>query len=204
MSSTAVPLDQLIGLFYADSEPLGSFQQVWCNASQPASPGGEHSALFDIDVPDPYRQLLAHQNHMTITLESFHGSSVSVEVLETRQQRDRYCRKILLRRTSDHRVVQFGIVRLDLSRLAAQPRTEIVSQKTPLGRVLIEHNVMRSVELACVWRLTCGSELRRYFGCETGTSTYGRTALIYFEDQPALELLEIMAPAGSFEADRRS
>jgi chorismate-pyruvate lyase len=197
MSVTTIPnIDQLIALFFDDSDPLGKFDCQWRNAAPVATPADQPSRTFDVTMPKPFGLLLAHQNHMTVTLESFHASSVEVEVLQFFEDGDLYCRKILLRRTSDRQVVMFGIVRLSLEHLGLQPRQEILSQKTPLGRVLISHGIMRSVQLASVWRIECGSELAEHFSCPIGTTTYGRTALIYFDDRPALELLEIVSPLG--------
>jgi chorismate-pyruvate lyase len=109
-----------------------------------------------------------------------------------------YSRKILLKRQSDQRVVQFGIVRLALETLEKPARDEILSQRTPLGRVLIEHGVMRAVQLLGLWEVVCGRELADCFGIEPGHVTYGRTALIYCNSEPAIELLEIVAPEELF------
>jgi chorismate-pyruvate lyase len=173
----AIELDSLVRLFYREPANLGDF-----------------AACASETMPPIYRQLLAHNAHMTVTVEQRHGCSVDVEVLDSWQKQSHYCRKILLRRQSDHRVVQFGIVRLDLDLLEEQPRKEILAKKIPLGRVLIQHNVMRQVQLVAVWRVSCGNELANYFEVAPGQVTYGRTALIYCDGEPAIELLEIVAP----------
>ena len=36
------------------------------------------------DVPEPYRGLLVHEHHMTVTVEAYHGSPVNVRVLRRR------------------------------------------------------------------------------------------------------------------------
>jgi chorismate-pyruvate lyase len=146
------------------------------------------------DVPQPFRQLLAHDHHMTVTVESFHDCAVNVDVLETNRIQDHYFRKILLRRSTDNAVVQFGIVRLDLSYLSADVISEILSEKTPLGRVLIQHNVMREVQLSELWKCHCGPALQHYLGAQW-TSIYGRTAMIYCDGEPVIELFEIATPS---------
>lgn len=180
-SSPDVQLGDLIRLFYADSAELAQFKQ--CDKSS---------------VPSPYRKLLAHDAHMTVTVEERHGCTVSVEVLESHESETHYLRKILLRRTSDNRVVQFGIVRLKLDAIDAEARAEILAKQTPLGRVLIQHNVMRHVELLDVWSVCCGAALAKDFAVAGGHETFGRTALIYCNDEPAIELLEIVAPEDTF------
>src|SRR6516164_8596104 len=65
------------------------------------------------EVPPPYRDLLVHEHHMTVTVEAHHGSLVDVRVLERRHAGDQYGRKILLTLQNTGRVVQFGIMRID-------------------------------------------------------------------------------------------
>ncbi len=167
----------LVRLFYDAPENLGKFAEVRAE-----------------EMPAPFRTLLAHQGHMTETVEAFHHSPVDVRVLETEIEDSHYARKILLARQSDGKVVQFGIVRLDFAYVSAEVRREIESQKIPLGRVLIQHNVMREIQLTKLWKVTPGSDLQNYFGISATVTTFGRTALINCNGQPAVELLEIVAP----------
>ena len=130
---------------------------------------------------------------MTVTVEFHHGSPVDVKVLEYVHTEDRYSRKILLTRKSDGGVVQFGIVRLNLGVLDEQVRKEIESREIPLGRVLITHNVLRKVKLLNLYKVQSGPALAEAFGFDAETICYGRTALIYCDGSPAIELLEIVA-----------
>jgi chorismate-pyruvate lyase len=173
----AVELDELIGLFYPHPSELGQFTH--CTSQE---------------CPDPYRAMLDHEEHMTVTVEKRHASPVDVEVLDSRVTDTSYMRKIILRRQSDQRVVQYGIVRLALSALQPKVRDEIMAQKIPLGRVLILHDVLRHVQLNALWRVVCARELAELFETQPGQITYGRTALIYCDGEPAVELLEIVAP----------
>lgn len=170
-------LQTLVSLFYPAPDDLGTFEEVEAPT-----------------LPEPYRQLLAHDEHMTVTVESFHDSPVDVQVLETNVTDSHYSRKILLARKSDGQVVQFGIVRLNFDFLDDQVRREIEGQGTPLGRVLIRHNVLRQVQLSTLWKISAGEDLRKLFGLQKPTVTYGRTALIYCNGEPAVELLEVVTP----------
>lgn len=177
----AAELVELIALFYSRQEELGGFS--------PCAPA---------DCPANYRAMLDHEEHMTVTVERRHESEVDVEVLDSNLDDAHYSRKILLRRQSDGRVVQFGIVRLALSALQPEVREEIMQQRIPLGRVLIQHNVLRQVRLGALWKVRCAAELAEFFGVESNHETYGRTALIYCDGEPAVELLEIVAPEDTF------
>ena len=129
-----------------------------------------------------------------MAVELHHGSSVDLRVLDTHVTPAHYSRRILLTRQSDGRVVQFGIVRLNSTFLGEEVRQEIESEATPLGRVLIEHNVLRDVRLLSLWRIEPGSDLVKLFGLDKPDTCYGRTALIYCNELPAVELLEIVTP----------
>ncbi len=60
---------------------------------------------------------------------------------------------------------------------------------------MIKYHVMRRVELASLWHVTPGADLRQHF--TSPASTYGRTAWIHVNGQAAVELLEIVAPVVS-------
>jgi chorismate-pyruvate lyase len=145
-------------------------------------------------VPEPYHKLLVHDHHMTVTVEAHHGSLVDVKVLEKKIDGDSYARKILLAKQSDGKIVQFGLVRIWLNYCSPAVRAEIISEKTPLGRILINHNVLRRIEPTEFLRVTPGPDMMQWFGLTQPTTTYGRLALIHCDGKPAIELLEIAAP----------
>jgi hypothetical protein len=145
-------------------------------------------------TPEPYKRLLVHEHHMTVTMEEFHRTSVVVRVLERSVAGDVYSRKILLERSDDGRVVQFGIVRFDLSCVTPVVREEIIREETPLGRILINYNVLRHIDLGAILRIVPGPELQRLMGSRAGQVTYGRLATIFCNQKPAVDLLEIAAP----------
>jgi hypothetical protein len=141
--STLPNLEELIGLFYQDVLEVGSFKQI---------PAGI--------LPGYARTLLSHNEHMTVTVEEFHGCPIDVDVQQVLEQDTHYSRKIVLRRQSDQRVVLFGIVRLDFRHVDDDVRKEIVSRQIPLGKILIEHNVLRQLQLVGLWKIEPGDDLR--------------------------------------------
>ena len=169
-------LQTLLNLFYPVTGQLGQFQEV--NSSE---------------MPADYARLLDHNEHMTVTVEEFHQSLVDVHVLATQVDEAHYARKILLSRQSDDQVVQFGIVRLCFDYLDADIQVEIEAQKIPLGRILIQHNVLRQVQLANLWKIKSGEDLSKLFQLPVDSEVYGRTALIFCNGEPAVELLEIIS-----------
>lgn len=145
-------------------------------------------------VPQPYHDLLVHAHHMTVTVEQYHGDLVNVRVLEKREEKNWYARKILLALQGSGRVVQFGIVRIHLDHCSAPVRAAILAGQTPLGRILIRHKVLRRIEPTAYLRVVPSSAMMEWFGLQEPRPTYGRLAYIHCNNRPAIELLEIVAP----------
>ena len=169
----------------------------------PSAELGHFTRVEAHDMPAGYRGLLAHDGHMTVTMELCHLSKVDVEVLERNTASDgkHYSRKILLRTqptesSTKRRVVQFGIVRMNLNCFPQEVRNEVLSEETPLGRVLISHGMLMKVRLLTLWRIEPGSDLCKALEIDKPTTVYGRTAMIDIDGEPVIELLEISAPLG--------
>ena len=178
-----VEIKELIDEFYASSH----------NHSQHS-----HAQLGTLtsvkSVPDPYGRLLDHESHMTVTVEAFYHSKVDVKVHQYQMRDHWYAREITLVTQSDRRVVQYGIVRLDTTAIEEPVWRKIESRTLPLGRVLIEHNVLREVQLCGLWKVQAGPCLAEKLHRVIGETVYGRTALIHCNGEPAIELLEVVTP----------
>ncbi|MFO0897346.1 MAG: hypothetical protein U0836_07970 [Pirellulales bacterium] len=167
-------LETLIALFFPSAEPLGQFREVSAE-----------------ELPEPNGRLLAHEHHMTVTVEAFHRDLVDVKVLDRKTTPTHYAREILLVRRGDGRVVQYGIMRIRRAALAPEVWEQIAAEDTPLGHVLIRHGVLRDVHLRRLWEVRPGPRLREIFG--KSDTVYGRTAMIDLDGEPAVELLEIVS-----------
>jgi hypothetical protein len=146
------------------------------------------------EMPEPYRGLLVHEHHMTVTVEAYHGDLVDVRILARRHTGNSYARKILLALQKTGRVVQFGIVRIDLGLCSPPVREALVAGKTPVGRILIQHNVLRRIEPTAYLRIAGKEPQMHWFGLTEPQTLYGRLAIIHCDGRPAVELLEIVAP----------
>jgi chorismate-pyruvate lyase len=170
-------LETMVRLFHDSVDELGDFQEV-----------------REAEMPDVYRRLLAHEHHMTVTVEAHHGGPVDVEVLHRRVTDTHYAREILLRRRRDRMVVQFGIMRVHTADLAPAVMREVAGECQPLGRILIEHDVLRQIRLLHLWRLLPSDRLASWMELAHAEATYGRTAILECNGEPAIELLEILTP----------
>ena len=171
-------IHELLGLFPGDALPAGDFQSV--DAAE---------------VPEPYRALLVHDEHMTVTLEERYGTKVHLVVLERKHDPSTYARRLILRAGPAGPVILAGIMRIRLDVCGPEARDRIISESTPLGRILIEQGNLRSIENLTFFRVRLGQALRELFEA-TGkaTFTYCRTAGISLGGAPAVELLEIVSP----------
>ena len=162
-------------LFHPSLETMGQFTAV-----------GEH------DLPPSYTTLLAHEDHMTVTLEAYFETLVTLTVVRQSIEHDYYARQSLLARQSDGAVVQYGVVKLETAGLPWEVRDAIQTHRGPLGRVLIRNNLLRHVELLALWRIEPTEELRRPLALEAGEAIYGRLAAIHLSGRRAVEVLEIV------------
>ena len=168
--------ESLIEEFYSATSVLGKFSPISAD-----------------ELPAQYYSLLAHQDHMTVTLEAWHNSLTLVNVLEEKESEDVYARRITLLRQRDNEPIQFGIMRIHLAGLPEIVKMEIKSGALPLGRIMIRHHLMREVELCQLWRVTPGDELRLVLPLDGEVPLFARTARILVEKDPAVELLEIVS-----------
>ncbi len=177
--SVVVDLPDLVKLFFAEPAELGIF-----------------TTRNSGTLPEPAGSLLDHHHHMTVTVENHHGCAVDVEVLRHRREGDYYSREILLRRQTDRVAVLYGIVRISLGALPPQVSEMILQRKTPLGRILIENDVLRRVQLVGLYDVLAGPRLKENIPTRSGTGgdthCFGRTAMIHVDSRPAIELLEIV------------
>jgi len=166
---------RLASLFFSRLDDLGRFEPVAVD-----------------DLPPDCRTLLAHHEHMTVALEAFHHSPVTVRAVAEWRDEASYARCSLLNRQADGAIIQFGIMRIWLADLPEDARREITDEKQPLGRVLIEHNVLREVEVIALWRITPGPVLKQHLQLADDKPIYGRSAQILVDHRPTVQVLEIV------------
>jgi chorismate-pyruvate lyase len=154
----------------------------------------EHEPIAAAFMPQPHGRLLAHEQHMTRVLEEHHGTTLDLRILQKRHVGERYARKILLVSPRSQQAVMFAIMRFELRYCSPAVRAEIIDGRIPLGRILIEHNVLRRIRPHAYVKITHAPELSRYFDIGPHPLMYGRLATIFCNDQPAVQLLEVVRP----------
>ena len=145
-------------------------------------------------VPQPYRDLLVHNQHMTVTLERFHDRPVELRVLARHLEHDVYARMILLALEGTDEIVEFGIFRMDVTCCSKEVQDQIIAGKTPLGRILIEHDVLRRIDPTALLKIWPNDAANKWFGISEKQPIYGRLASIFCNNLLAIELLEVVRP----------
>ena len=144
-------------------------------------------------LPPSYRRLLDHTEHMTPTLKAFHGRAVALKVLAYHDNGPWYRRKIVLTIPPREKIVEFGLVRINLGTLDDKVRDEVTTRRRPLGDILISSGVMTRVNPLWFLRIQSSSCLASYLEPPSGEPCFGRLATIYCDGRPAIELLEIVS-----------
>ncbi|MBX9652700.1 hypothetical protein K2Y11_03685 [bacterium] len=146
------------------------------------------------DVPAPYHQLLVHRGHMTETLERHYNDKVVVHPWVIQRNGEMYGRKLDLTLQKTGEVVMTGLMIFNLSFVKENIKQEILEGKTPLGRILISHNVLREVSTGSYLRIEADDPLVSRFHLTEPKPAYGRLATIFCDEKPAVDLVEIVRP----------
>jgi len=143
-------------------------------------------------MSDAFRRLLVHNDHMTTTLRAYYGAPVALEVREAQLDGEAYRRRIVLRLADGGRIVEVGFVRIRLGYASKNVRERILERRTPLGDILIQADVLRRIEPRWFFEIDQHSPLLKDFDDPSLLRAFGRLGTIFCEDQPAIELLEIV------------
>ena len=170
--------------------PLDEFYAL---AGQPLPP---LTSVEGEAVPEPYKTLLVHQNDMTPTLESFHKSSIHLQVLGRRRKRDEYFREVVLRLDGTGKPVEFGAIKINLELFPAAARGEILREHLPLGHILAECKIPHSSRPSGFLRLASDKLINEVLGLNGANVLYGRRNTLFDpKDRPLAEIVEILPPA---------
>jgi chorismate-pyruvate lyase len=170
------------------------WDRLWDTFSDRFDPP-EKTFIAGKEIPSPSRELLVHDQHMTVTVEQFLSEPVRLQVIQQAQTDSCYSRAILLSGSESGRLIQFGMVRIDLETVGESVRREIEAGVTPLGRILIEHDVMRSIHPSHYLKITPTGEMMALLDLADASPLFGRLATIMTHSHPAIEVLEVVAPS---------
>ena len=171
-------LDHLAGLFYSDLAELGTFEEVLAEA-----------------VPEPYRTAAGPSRAHDRLGRAASRLQVDVEVLATQQSGDYYSRKIVLHRQSDGAsccsAFRGSICGWWMTTCGGKSSSQNDAARARADRA---QRAPRSAAGLALSRRARARPVPAAGPAQPARTTYGRTAFIYCDGYPAMELLEIVAP----------
>lgn len=150
------------------------------------------------EVPQPMRELLHHNKHMTLTLEAFLKMKVSLVMLQSAVTEFTMVREILLQGSENALPVQYAVAKVYLDTLDAAVRADIIQADIPIGHVLVKHDVQREVHCDSLHTVTLCDALSTKLGFSRGFIFFGRKAHILCNGKRAIDLLEVILPNQDF------
>ena len=182
--------------FATKSNALGealAFLQSLGDGLEPPESWASAQVIDATAIPDPQCRLLVHDRHMTATLNNHYGQHAALRVLEVRRENGVYRRKILLTIDGGAKVVEYGLMRLNLVELPEPARHDVLSETLPLGEILARYDLLTRVDSRHYLRFPETSPIVDYFDQKQRVEAYGRLAMIYCNGRPAVELLEVVS-----------
>jgi hypothetical protein len=144
------------------------------------------------EIPEPLRRLLVHEKHMTLALTSHYGAFLELAVKEMHYEGHLYSRKINLVIPREHKIIEYGLVRLDLRFVPEEVWREILQMRAPMGEILLRYNILQRVQPRWFLRFDPGNAVLRWYGARVDHPLYGRMGTIFCNGEPAVEVLEIV------------
>ena len=146
-------------------------------------------------IPQPYRELLAHENDMTPTLEAFHGERIHLECLHVIADEGEVTREVILRLDGSDKPVEYGASRIFLDQLNADARDLVAEGTLPIGTILSLCSCPHSARPGGFFRAAPVPSFDKAFGVACEVSLYGRrNTLVAPDGNPITEVCEIMPP----------
>ena len=146
-------------------------------------------------MPEPYRQLLVHDQDMTPTLEKFHGRDIHLRVLGRRRKDDAYFREVVLLLDGTDQPVEFGAIKINLELFSTEAQRQIKEERRPLGHILCECAVQHSSRPAAFLRIASDPVINEALGLKGAHVLFGRRNTLFNPaGQPLAEIVEILPP----------
>jgi chorismate-pyruvate lyase len=148
------------------------------------------------EVPQPYKQLLVHNDDMTPTLERFHGCDLHLRILGRRRRGNEYFREVVLLADGTEEPVEFGAIKINLNRLNEATQQHILEERRPLGHILLEDGIPHSSRPKAFLRVASDRFINEALRLSGANVLYGRRNTLYDPDGcPLAEIVEILPPS---------
>jgi len=141
-----------------------------------------------------------HDNDMTSSLESFHGSPIAVEVLGRKLSQRHYFREVVLLSESTAKPVEFGAIKIYLQHFPLEARRHILEERWPLGRILKYNCLPFSSRPKAFLRLASDPFISQVLRLSGTRILYGRCNSLFHDSGDLLaEIVEVLPPVDESE-----
>ena len=149
------------------------------------------------ELPEPYKQLLAHEGDMTSRLENAYQSSIRVNRLRSSNDGKNYFREVILETTdSPSRAVEYGAIEIQLSNLPDLAKEAVIGGEKPLGGILNEGRIPYACELRGFFKVIPDESIQKAFAMEKPLELFGRSNKIQTRSGNTIALIvEVLPPA---------
>jgi chorismate-pyruvate lyase len=155
----------------------------------------ELTPLFEQHMPEPYRELLVHENNMTPTLESYHGGTVYIEPINVLSDAEETTREVILRRETDGKPLEYGACRVFRSTVTPEALFLIDDGRLPLGTILRVCDCEHTVQPSGFFKIRSTPFFADAFDAGQAPYFYGRrNTLVALDGNPIAEVCEILPP----------
>ena len=149
------------------------------------------------ELPEPYRQLLAHEGDMTSRLQNAYRSSIRVNRLRSSNDGKNYFREVILETLdSPARAVEYGAIEIHLPQLPEVVNESIIAGEMPLGGILNVARIPYACSLRGFFKIMPDAPIVEAFGMERPMELFGRSNRIQTRTGETIALIvEILPPA---------
>lgn len=153
------------------------------------------------ELPEPERGLLVHSSDMTSRLRAYHGSEISLDVLDVEWQEQAMIREVILRRERDLAPVEFGAIKIHLDRLPKEVAEQVREGKRPLGGILEAARLPFTSGPRAFFEIEADALMAYFLGGKARALLRGRCNVLANQNREDFaEIVEILPALGSESA----
>ena len=157
---------------------------------------GEIRVLGGGELPEVAATMLVHNGDMTSRLEALHADEICLDVVNSLvAEGDGYFREVVLRKATDLRAVEYGVIEIVLSGFSQNLREQIAQGKVPLGGLLNRDGLGYFSEPYCFFGLYPNEWMREIFGSSGVSELYGRCNILKRTDGVVLARIVEVLPS---------
>ncbi len=157
---------------------------------------GEIRVLAAAELPEAAAALLVHNGDMTSRLEALHADKVCLDVVNRSIADERgYFREVILRKATDSRAVEYGVIEIVLGGFSRILQNEIEDGKVPLGGLLNRDGLGYFSEPQCFFGLYPSEWMQEIFDGSDGCELYGRCNILKRSDGMILARIVEVLPS---------